>query len=446
MIILLQVVLGLIILGILVLVHELGHFCAAKAFHIRVLAFSIGFGKPLFKKTIGETEYRISAVPFGGYVHMSGEHPEEKPDVEPGDFTAKPIWQRAVVAIAGPLANFVFAMICLYAVFILGVNTPQYLSRPVIGGVADSSIAAQAGFLPGDSIVSLNSTKVSSWEAVEHLLAFQQPVYEFSIIRDGAAKTLRLVFGKTKSSRLPKEPTGGLQPSLPAIIGAVNPGSPAEKAGLQNNDTVVSINAVLVHSWYQLSTIISRYDSTKGPLSFIVKRGSIEVSASVVPKFGADAKRFLVGIAMGQPQMRKVQYGPLESVVKMMDKTGEYTVMIFDVLSKLLSHEVSPKQLAGPVGIVQMSGVVALSGLVPILDFMALIGINLGVLNLMPLIITDGGLLLFLLIEFVRKKPLPVKYQSLINKIAILFFVSLFFYVTLNDIGRIPDLIRMFGK
>ena len=446
MIVLLQVVLGLIILGILVLVHELGHFCAAKSFKIRVLAFSIGFGKPLVKKTIGETEYRLCAIPFGGYVNMSGEHPEEKPDVEPGDFTSKPIWQRAIVAIAGPAANYVFAMLCLYLVFILGVDTPVYLMRPVVGAVDAGSKAMKAGFCPGDSIISLNGKAVSSWEEIERQLSLQLPRYDMAVARGNTIDTLMLAFERANSGRLSKDPTGGLQPCIPAVIGMVNSGSPGQRAGLRAKDTVVSINGVRLHSWSELSSIVAKYDSLSGPLSFLLRRNGTMVSLGVTPKYDVNAKRCLVGISMAQPAMRQVRYGPAESIGKMVKKSWEYTVMIFDVLGKLISKQVSPKQLAGPVGIVQMSGVMALSGIVPIMEFMALIGINLAVLNLLPLIITDGGMLLFLCIEAVRRKPLPVKYQLIINRVAISFFILLFVYVTFNDIARVPDMIRMFGK
>jgi regulator of sigma E protease len=446
MMIVVQIILGLIILGILVLVHELGHFSAAKAFGIRVLSFSIGFGRPLVKKTINGTEYRISAIPFGGYVNMSGEHPEEKPDVEPGDFTAKPIWQRAIVAIAGPAANFLFAMVCLYLVFIMGVSTPVYLMRPIVGGVDNGSNAKSAGFLPGDSIMSLNGSGVSSWEDVERALSLQQPHYTIMLSRAGDERTLSLDFAKVKSSRLPKDPTGGLQPCMPAVIGMVNGGSAGQKAGLKPGDTVLSINGTVLHSWYELSAIVTRYDTLAGPLVFSLRRNAAVVSVDVVPGYDNTMKRFLVGISPAKPEMRKVRYGPMTSVGKMFERTWSYTTMIFDVLGKLISKQVSPKQLSGPVGIVQMSGVVALSGLVPIMEFMALIGINLGVLNLLPLLITDGGMLLFLCIEAVRRKPLSVKTQVLINRVAIFLFIALFAYVTMNDIVRIPDLIRMFGK
>jgi regulator of sigma E protease len=446
MIVVLQIVLGLVILGILVLVHELGHFSAAKAFSIRVLAFSVGFGRPLVKKTFGGTEYRLSAIPFGGYVHMSGEHPEEKPDVEPGDFTSKPIWQRAIVAIAGPLANFLFAMACLYLVFLLGVDTPVYLLRPVVGSVDDNSKAAQAGFLAGDSIVSVDGKTVASWEDLERTLSLQLPRYDIVVRRGAAAATLTIGFAKVKSSRIIRDVTGGLHPCLPAVIGSVSSGFPGKLAGLQEKDTVVSISGRVLHSWYELSSIVSRYDTLSGPLVFDLRRNGAAVSAPVMPKYNKDEKRFMVGISPAQPEMRKVRFGPVASVGKMLEKSWSYTTMIFDVLDKLISKQVSPKMLAGPVGIVQMSGVMALSGLTRILDFMAVIGINLAVLNLLPLIITDGGMLLFLCIEGIRRKPLAVRSQVFINRIAISFFILLALYVTFNDITRIPDLIRMFGK
>jgi regulator of sigma E protease len=265
--------------------------------------------------------------------------------------------------------------------------------------------------------------------------------------RGGAVRGLALDFAKVNNARIPKQSAGGLEPCMPAVIGAVNGGSAGEKAGLKARDTVVSINGVVLHSWYELSSIVASYDSLSGPLVFALRRGGgAVVSVNVTPGYDKGLKRFLVGISTAPPETRKVRYGPVVSVKKMVERTWNYTTMIFDVLGKLLSKQVSPKQLAGPVGIVQMSGVVALSGIVPILDFMALIGINLAVLNLLPLLITDGGMLLFLCIEAVRRKPLPVKYQLIINRVAISFFIALFIYVTFNDIARVPDMIRMFGK
>ena len=439
----LLVIVGLLILGILVLIHELGHFFAAKSCRIRVLAFSIGFGKPLLKKIIGETEYRLSAVPFGGFITMAGEHPEEKPVKEPGDFTAKPIWQRAFVAIAGPVANYLFAMVCLYFVFILGINTPVYLLKPVVGDVADSSSAQRAGFLPGDSIVAINGKRVSNWEDIQRTLSLQEQRNRIVFARGGETKSLTLPLARATTSRLPKEPTGGLLPGLPPVIGKVMDATPAFAAGLRAGDTVVSINGGGIRSWDQLTFRVVHFDSAKGPLTFGIRRGGTLISMMASPRYNKTDKRYQIGIMAAQPAKVQVRYGPVQSVNKMLDKSWEYTIMIYDVLAKLLSKQVSPKQLAGPIGIVQMTGLVALGGPVEVMNLMALIGINLAVLNLLPLIITDGGLLLFLLLEAVRRKPLTVKSQLLINRVAITFFILLFAYVTYNDMARLPDLFRL---
>jgi regulator of sigma E protease len=443
MAILLQIIIGFVILGILVVIHELGHFLMAKAWHIRVLAFSIGFGKPLLKKTFGETEYRICSIPFGGYVNMAGEHPDEDTVIVPGDFNSKPTWQRALVAIAGPLANFFFAMVFLLVMFLVGVDKPVFLKRPVVGAVADSSAAKLAGFQPGDSIVAINNHQIHSWEDVQTTLGSQSAKYKVLVNRASREESIDMVMPKIYGRGLPRHPLGGLLPAYPAIVGTVTAGSPAQRAGLRLGDRIVSISEQKIHSWSQLSTIIMRYDSLSGPLRFAVNRSDSLVSAVIAPEYKSDAKRYLIGIAPQTPPTTRVRYPLGLALCKTIDKSWEYTTMIFDVIGKLISKQVPAQQLAGPVGIVQMSGLVAMGGLSPILDFMALIGINLAVLNVMPLVITDGGLLLFLLIETIRRKPLSIKLQMMINRIAIAFFIFLFLFVTYNDIKRIPELLKL---
>ncbi len=446
MMILLQILIGLGILGILVLIHESGHFLMAKAWHIRILAFSIGFGKPIIKKSIGGTEYRISSIPFGGYVSMAGEHPEDdstpRPP-QPGDFQSKPAWQRALVAIAGPAANFISAMFFLWIVFLLGVDKPLYLERTVIGAVADSSAAKSAGLLPGDSIIAINGRQTPAWEAVQTALSSRSSDLKVVYGRNGRIDSVTFAMPAIKGRGVPRQPFAGLYASLPAVIGSTNDGSPAQKAGLLPHDTVVSINGQAIHSWFQLSELIMHFNQAEGPLRFVVRRKSSLTEAAIMPEFKKDANRYLIGAAVQAPSVKKVRYSPLESVGKTMDKSWEYTVMIYDVVAKLVSKQVSMQQLAGPVGIVQMSGVVAMNGPSAILDFMALIGINLAVLNLLPLVITDGGLLLFLFIETLRRKPLSIRYQAMVNRIAIAFFITLFVYVTFNDLLRIPELLRL---
>jgi regulator of sigma E protease len=437
---------GIFVLGILVVIHELGHFFAAKACRIGVLSFSIGFGKPVYKKKIGETEYRISSIPFGGYVHMKGEHPEDAQQQAEDSFMSKPVWQRASVAIAGPAANIISSIFFLWLVFVIGVPHEKYLDRPVVGSVVDSSVAYEAGIAPGDSIIAINSIPVSTWEEIQRKLAYQESEYKITYIRKGITQNTVLKLNGNRGDDILNNSPTGLMACYPAQIGSVNNNSPAEKTGLQKNDFILSINNTPIYSWFQFSDIVSRYHPLDGPMNIILRRNGSTVSVSVKPSFNKEANRYLLGIQVAAPETRTIQYNAVKAIFKALDKSLEYTTMIFEVLSKLLSAAISPKQLAGPVGIIQMSGAVALISIVQLLNFMALIGINLGVLNLFPLIITDGGVLFFLLIESIRRKPLSLKAQMLMNRIAISLFITLFLFVTFQDFLRIPKLLKLFGQ
>ena len=444
MMIIIQVLLGIFILGILVLIHELGHFVAAKAFGIRVISFSIGFGKVLLKKTIGTTEYRLSIIPCGGYVHMAGEHPSDDRNSADDEFYAKPAWQRAGVAIAGPFANVISSIFFLWLVHILGTPHDKYLDSPVVGAVLDSSIAATNGFKAGDSIVSVNNEPVSSWVEIQNIFSKQDINYSILLYREGQPQTLTFSI-PVNNNALPSDPTAGMLPALPAIIGRVEENSAAQNAGFLPYDTILSINDTKIISWFQVSNLISRFDSTNQFLLLTIKRNQSTYVLKARPTFETSEKRFILGIASAKPAETIIKYSASTSFRKALDKSWEYTTMIFDVLQKIISKTVSPKQLAGPVGMIQMSGVIALGSFVVLLNFMALIGINLAVINLFPLIITDGGVLLFILFEVVRRKPLSIKTQTLLNRVAIVFFIMLFLFVTFNDIVRIPLFLKMGG-
>jgi regulator of sigma E protease len=442
----LLVVLGIVVLGILVFIHELGHFLVAKWCGIRVLAFSLGFGTPLFKKTYKGTEYRISAIPFGGYVKMAGENPDEEKSGAKDEFTSKPVWQRALVAAAGPLANFIAAIAMLWFMFIYGVEEPVYLEHPIIGAVDEQSLGEAAGLRAGDSILTINNKAIRNWKDIMTSFAMMEKEYTISYNRDGQTGTANIIM-KRSDDLIPKDHTAGIMPPLPAIVKATSDGSPAQNAGILGGDTIVGINGKQIISWYQVLQVIKNYDTVaKAPLSLIVARNGSRIPLEATPLFNEKEKRFIIGIMVDEGKKRIVKYPVGVAFNKGMDKSWEYTTMIFDVIKKLITQQVSAKQLAGPVGIIPMSGGMMLQGLSPILDFMGLIGINLAVLNLMPLIITDGGMLLFLLFEAVRRKPLSLQTQMLLNKIAIAFFLMLFLYVTFNDVSRLPEYFRIFGR
>lgn len=442
----LLVVLGILVLGILVLIHELGHFLVAKWCGIRVLAFSIGFGTPILKKTFHGTEYRISAIPFGGYVKMAGENPDEEKSGANDEFTSKPVWQRALVAAAGPIANFIAAFAMLWFMFAYGVEEPEYLEHPVIGAVGEQSLSEAAGLKAGDSILTINSKNVRNWKDIITAFALMDKEYTISYIRDGQVGTASMTMKKS-DDLIPKDHMGGMMQPLPAIVKGTSEDSPAQKAGILGGDTIVGINGMKIISWYQVLQAIKNYDTVaKAPLSLVIARNGSRITLEATPLYNVKEKRFIVGITVDEGKKRIVKYPVGVAFNKGLEKSWTYTTMIFDVIKKLVSQQVSAKQLAGPVGIIPMSGGMMLQGLSPILDFMGLIGINLAVLNLLPLIITDGGMLLFLLFEAVRRKPLSLKTQMLLNKIAIAFFLFLFLYVTFNDVNRLPEYFRIFGR
>ena len=451
----LAIVIGVLVLSILVFVHELGHFIAAKACKFKVLAFAIGFGRPLFKYKHGDTEYRINAIPFGGYVAMAGyaggDEDEkdgkegksvEKEDIVGAGDTSKPIWQRAIVALAGPAANFVFALLTLWVAFVYGVDRPAYMDSTKIGIVVNESAGQKAGFLSGDSILSINGEKVSTWEQVQTLMAQQLGNYDITVARGGEVLEKHLHIEKS-GARMPKDPTGGLIPArFPPVIGRVMPGGSAHNV-LEAGDSIISINGANVFSFDQFAFIMMEYDPQSGPVVVVIKRGGESMDLELTPTFDSARNRYLLGIEPAPEPTKFVSYGPIAALSPTMAKSWEYTTMIFDVLGKLFSGKVSANQLAGPLNIIPISGMMAFQGFSSILNFMALIGINLAVLNLMPLVITDGGLLMFMGIEAIRRKPLSMKTQLLINKISIMLFLALFLFVSYNDILRLPDFLRL---
>jgi len=442
----LAIIIGLIVLSVLVFVHELGHFIAAKSCKIRVLAFAIGFGKTLVKWKRGDTEYRVNAIPFGGYVQMAGENPSGERSGADDEYSSKPIWQRAIVALAGPVANLIFAVFTLWAAFVHGMDRPAFLDSSRVGTIQKDSPAEIAGFLAGDSIVSINGSPISSWEQVDAQLSQQLGSgYTITVLRDGNPLELSLHVERT-GAHLPKMPSGGLLPArYPPVIGGVKPKSGADGL-LEVGDTLIDLKGVHVSSFDHFAMMMREYDpENELAASINIKRGENLMHVFVIPTYDSTAGRYLLGIEPAPEPMRLVRYGVTDALGPTFAKTWEYSVMIFDVLGKLTSGKVPASQLAGPLNIIPVSGMMAFQGLSSILNFMALIGINLAVLNLLPLVITDGGLLMFLIIEAIRGRPLSSESQAAVNKVFIFLFLALFLFVTFNDLQRLPELFR-WGK
>ncbi len=416
----------LIVIGILVFVHELGHFIMAKRAGVRVEKFSLGMGPKLFGFKKRDTEYVLSALPLGGYVKMAGENPHEEPTGAPDEFQSKTVWQRAKIAVAGPLTNVVLAFLIMPFVFMVGT----YSEGPAkVGYVETGSPAERAGFKAGDVIKEINGRGISDWTKALTLIAVNPDTDVIAIVeRQGEEKTLTL---RPEMATELKIGMSGLVPDIPAEIGRLKPGFPAEQAGVMVNDKIIAVDGKTIYHWNQFSTLVR--DSKGNKLSLTLERNGKRMEKIVTPK--EDGGRQVIGV---EPVMRLVfkKHGFFESLRLGFDKTIESVDLTFITLKKLITFNLSIKTLGGPVMIAQMSGQAADAGLSAFLSLLAMISISLGILNLLPIPVLDGGLLLFLAIEAIRKKPLSRKVMEVSQSIGAGLLITLIAVVSYNDVMR----------
>ncbi len=416
----------LIVIGILVFVHEFGHFIMAKRAGVRVEKFSLGMGPKLFGYKKGDTEYVISALPLGGYVKMAGENPDEEPTGAADEFQSKTVWQRAKIAATGPLTNIVLAFLIMPFVFMVGTYT---LGSATVGFVEKGSPAEQAGFKVGDIIQKINGRTIVDWEKAEMLIAVN-PDTDIKVVIDrmGEKQTLML---RPKLDTDHNIGTSGLYPDIPVEVGKLKPGFPAEKAGVKINDKVIAIDGKTVYYWNQFSSVIK--DSQGKKLELTIEREGKRLPITVTPI--EDNGRYVIGV---EPIVRMIfkKYGFFESLSLGFDKTIEFIDITFITLKKLLTFGLSIKTLGGPVMIAQMSGRAAAAGLSAFLSLLAMISISLGILNLLPIPVLDGGLILFLVIEAIRKKPLSRKVMEVAQSIGAAVLITLIAVVSYNDVMR----------
>lgn len=417
----------LIVIGILVFVHELGHFITAKRAGVRVEKFSLGMGPKLVGYKKGDTEYLISALPLGGYVKMAGENPDEEKTGAPDEFQSKTVWQRAKIAAAGSLTNIALAFVLMPFVFLIGT----YAEGPAkVGFVEKGSPAEKAGFQAGDVIEKINGRRISDWSKALTLIAVNPDTdVVVALDRGGEQKVLTL---RPEAATELRIGTAGLIPDMPAEIGRLRPGLPAEKAGLQVNDKILSVNGVTIYHWNQFSQAVR--ESGGKPLVFLLERAGKRITKTVVPT--VDNGRYVIGV---EPFVRLVfkKYGAGESLRLGFTKTLEAADLTLITLRKLITFKLSIKTLGGPVMIAQMSGQAAAAGISAFIALMATISLSLGMLNLLPIPVLDGGLLLFLAIEAARKKPLSQKTMEIAQSIGAAVLITLIIVVSYNDVMRL---------
>jgi regulator of sigma E protease len=428
-----QVPIGLLGLSFMVFIHELGHFSVAKWVGVKVHTFSIGFGKKLIKFKRGDTEYALSAVPFGGYVAMAGESPDDGGYGNSDEFRQKPIPARLAIAVAGPAANLVFAIAILFGLYLSGVQEPN--TTMIVGEVEVGSAAAAAGVLPGDEVLKLNGKPQTGWEQFMQDVAMEggHPV-PLSLRRAGKDTVVNMTseinpkFGIAFS---------GISPEADVEVDKVIKGKPAEAAGLLADDKILSVDGIRIPS---ATSLIEMVNGSKGaPITIALERKGEKKEIQVTPVMDDASKRYIVGIypRVIVPTMLVKRSAP-EAFRKSLEKNWESGTMVLRTLSGIATGKIKMKALSGPIGIVQMIAGSLRQSVQKFLEFMALLNTNLAVLNILPLAITDGGLVVFLLLEAVRRKPLSLNTQHIINRVGISFFLLLFLFVTFQDIIRIP--------
>ncbi len=430
-----SVIAFLVLIGVLVWFHEFGHFLMAKLFRVRVEVFSIGFGPAIVAKKVGDTLYQIAAIPLGGYVKLYG---EEENLQDPEAFSSKKPWQKILIALGGPVFNFILAVLLFTLVFSLGIEVPKYSRDPiVIGHVERNSWAEKVGLREGDRLLKINGYEVKEWgdlrEVILKLSVEGVRKTTLYVERDGRVLVLEV--------ELPKFETGreslGIAPPLPPVVGAVMRGSPAEQVGLRPGDLILEVNGKKVESWYDVVEEIQRSEGRRVRLK--IKRGKEIVEKEVIPAVNPRTGRPFLGITPRIETVKEV-YSLPEAFSRALERTKELTLLTFEVLKGLLTGDVSFRTLGGPIAIAQFAGQAAQSGIVPYLSTMAFISLQLGIFNLLPLPILDGGLILLFLIEWIRGRPLSDRFKEQWQKVGLAIIITLMAFVLINDILRVIGL------
>lgn len=431
---------GIIMLGILVFIHELGHFCVAKFCGVKVLKFSLGFGPRLISKQWGETEYMICAIPLGGYVQMLGEGSGEQgenapltPEEEARSFARQPVSKRMAIIAAGPIMNLMLPFLVLPAAYLIGVNLPAYLEEPpCVGYVVPASEGENAGFQRNDCILEIGGTRVETWtDAGPALINRAGEELVFKIDRGGQELTLAL---PAENSTLEGLQAIGLLPPQDAVIGAVAPQMPAAAAGLREGDRILAIGDHVVNSWYDLKEIIQKVGGET--IAFQILRDeqvqSLEIKPSREPAEGS----YLIGIAPQQKTLfKKFPFG--EAVSAGATRTFELIDLTLVFIQKLFAGHVSTSNIGGPITVVQIAGQAAQTDMSSIFSVLAFLSIQLGILNLLPIPILDGGHLFFNFFELIFRKPLSMRAREIAQQIGLVLLLLLMVLAFYNDIVRI---------
>jgi len=438
-------------IGILVTVHEFGHFWVARKLGVKVLRFSIGFGKPLltWHRKNDDTEYVLAAIPLGGYVKMLDEREEKVPEEEAGRaFNRQPLWVRTLVVLAGPLFNLVFAILLFWVVLVMGETG----LRPIVGEVTANSPAAEAGFVPGEEILSINGKPTPTWTQMLYQFASSSASGNEIVIetrdKDTRQQKHVLAFDAIGDLAEVKDPlkTLGIKPELPQappVIGKVLPGQPAEKAGILPGDRIISVDGTPMESWLQWVEYVRKRPLV--PMQVTIERAGSQLELELIPTAVESNGKSIgrIGAANKVDQALwaryRVQYslGIMEAFPAAVEKTWDFSALTLKVMWRILSGQASLKNLGGPITMASAAGSAVDAGPVYFLKLLAIISISLGVFNLLPVPVLDGGHLFYFLIEAVTGKPPSEQFMLRGQQVGLALLLSLMVLVFYQDIARL---------
>src|SRR5438067_8604970 len=441
----------IVALGVLIVVHEYGHYLVARLCKVKVLRFSVGFGKPLALWRLGpdRTEWVIAAIPFGGYVKMLDERegPVEAAEL-PRAFNRQSVWKRFAIVIAGPLFNFVFAVLVYAGLFMYGL--PE--ARPILGAPPAGTLAAAAGIQAGDTVHAIDGEPVVTWQELRWRV-LQAALQRQSVQLESENQRGHLATAKLDLSGFPSAEVEsdvleriGLRlyrPPLEPVLGQVLAGGAAERAGLQSGDRILRVDAKAIDSWDAFVNAVRSRPGTA--LDITYQRAGTEQTVQVVPEAvnAGGARIGRIGAGPKQPEgyaeklLIRVQHGPLASFGRAAAKTADIALFSLKMLGKMLIGEVSWRHLSGPVTIADFAGQSASLGWVSYLTFLALISISLGVLNLLPIPLLDGGHLMYYAIEIIKGRPVSERFVELGQRVGLALLLVMMAFAFYNDLNRL---------
>ena len=445
------IVFFVISVGVLITFHEFGHFWVARFFNVKILRFSIGIGRSIYAKRFGkdQTEFSIGLLPLGGYVKMlddrEGEVTEEEKKRE---FNSKPIWQRFCIVLAGPIFNFIFAIFIYSIIYSIGVNA----LKPIIGDIEPSSISEKFGFVKGQEILAINGTKTPTWPtAIDSLVKHTIFGNTVNIVveSNGKKQNLSLDLSKIKIDKisdgnlLNELGLSAIKLKIPPIIGMIEENGPAEASRLLKNDKIIAVNGNLIESWDEWVSIIQQNPNEL--LNTEVLRNDVLVYIQLTPEnFQADGTN--IGRIGAGPSISDdlydsyftlEQYSLHLAILRAFDKTWEMSVLTLKVLAKIITGDAAVKNLSGPISIAKYAGQSASIGMIAFLTFLAIVSVSLGVLNLLPIPLLDGGHLVYYIIEFITGKPVSDSIQIVGQQIGLVLLLGLMGIALYNDFSRL---------